>query len=281
MKLKLNPGIGLFVSLLLIVPSVSKGQGEKAFTKKYLSELPKVQANNSLLKYRMTAIYTNSDIYGKFSGKVKVTGDYTRGLENGKVSWNNVSISNSNQADEPFKEGIKQEYMENFRYVPSAKMVTESGAFGNFPSSLEVVYSKNLVWDMLSFEVFAYDYYDSLRLNIPYVVPDIEGQFVIADLGKYSHKKVLLCWTGVSTMNNHLCSVIEFTALDNKIMMDMQQIKTRGTEQYWGTVLVSMKTKNIEHAVMYSGTVQEIEVTGMKDKFLIRTIRELEINRIQ
>lgn len=61
----------------------------------------------------------------------------------------------------------------------------------------------------------------------------------------------------------------------------MAQIKSKGTEQYWGTVLVSLKTKNIEHSVMYSGTMQEIEVTGMKDKFLVKTIRELEVEKIQ
>ena len=27
---------------------------------------------------------------------------------------------------------------------------------------------------------------------------------------------------------------------------------------------------------MYTGTIQEIEVKGMKDKFLVKTIRELE-----
>ena len=58
-------------------------------------------------------------------------------------------------------------------------------------------------------------------------------------------------------------------------------IKTKGTEQYWGTVIVSLKTKSIENGVMYSGTIQEIEVKGMKDKFLMKTIRELEISKIQ
>jgi hypothetical protein len=58
-------------------------------------------------------------------------------------------------------------------------------------------------------------------------------------------------------------------------------IKTKGTEQYWGSVLVSTKTRNIEHADLYSGTIQEIEVKGMKDKFLMKTIRELEIKRVQ
>jgi hypothetical protein len=44
---------------------------------------------------------------------------------------------------------------------------------------------------------------------------------------------------------------------------------------------VSLKTKNLEQAVMYSGTIQEIEINGMKDKLFIKTIRELEISKIQ
>ncbi len=282
MKKKLNSGFaGLILVLLIIVPSVSNGQSEKAVVKKYLTKLPKVPLSETIQKYRMTALYTNMDLYGKFTGKIKVSGDYTRGLENGNVMWNNVSISNSSNADEPFKEGTKQDYMENFKYVPSAKMVSDKDAFKNFPASLDNLYSRNLVWDMLSFEIFAWNYYDSLQLNKTYIIPDINGQFEISDIGTYSHKKLMLTWTGISVVNGELCAIVEFDAIDNKIEMSMDQIKTRGTEQYWGTVKISLNTKNIEHAVMYSGTIQEIEVKGMKDKFLIKTIRELEINKIQ
>jgi hypothetical protein len=52
-------------------------------------------------------------------------------------------------------------------------------------------------------------------------------------------------------------------------------MKTRGTEQYWGTVWVSLNTGLIGRAVMYSGTIQEIEVAGMDSKFQVKTIREL------
>jgi hypothetical protein len=171
--------------------------------------------------------------------------------------------------------------MENFRYVPSGKMVEEKEAFKDFPSSLETVYAKNLVWDMLSFEIFAWNYYDSLKLNKTYIVPDIKGQFDIAGVGKYSHKRILVTWKGISEINGELCAIIDFDAIDNKIEFSMNQIKTKGTEQYWGTVMVSMNTKNIESAEMFSGTIQEIEVTGMKDKILVKTIRELEVTRIQ
>jgi hypothetical protein len=51
--------------------------------------------------------------------------------------------------------------------------------------------------------------------------------------------------------------------------------------QYWGTILLSLKTKNIEKAVMYSGTMQELTISGMKDKMLVKTIRELNVDKIQ
>ena len=281
MKKKLNSGFaGFLMSLLIILPSVSNGQSEKAVTKKYLRELPKIPVSKSLQKYRMTAVYTNRDLYGNFTSKTKVTGDYTRGLPGDSVAWNNVYISGSQSFEEPFPLGSKQEYMENIRYIPSIKMMEEK-AFKNFPSSPENIYARNLIWDMMSFEIFSWNYYDSLKLNDPFIIPDINGQFDMAGIGKYSHNKIVLCWKGISEINGELCAIVDFNAIDNKLELSMEMIKSKGTEQYWGIVLVSLKTKNIEHAVMYSGTIQEVEVKGMKDKFLIKTIRELEVNKIQ
>jgi ABC-type oligopeptide transport system substrate-binding subunit len=91
MKKKLNSGfVGLLVSLLIILPSVSKGQSEKAVVKKYLGALPKVERSKTLQKYQMTAVYINRDLYGNFTGKTKVSGDYTSGLPGDSSMWNNV-----------------------------------------------------------------------------------------------------------------------------------------------------------------------------------------------
>jgi hypothetical protein len=157
----------------------------------------------------------------------------------------------------------------------------EEKAFKNFPKSVENIFARNLIWDMMSADIFAWNYYDSLKLNVPYIIPDIKGQFSMAEIGNYSHNKISLCWKGISELNGQLCTLIEFNAIDNKVELSMDMIKSKGTEQYWGTVMVSIKTKNIESAQMYSGTIQEIEVAGMKDKILVKTIRELVVNRIQ
>jgi hypothetical protein len=106
------------------------------------------------------------------------------------------------------------------------------------------------------------------------------GQFNMAGIGNYSHDKMIFTWVGVTTINNELCSVIEFTTLNNKLDISMDVVKTKGTEQYWGSVYVSTKSRRIEKGVMYSGTVQQIEIKGLKDSFIMRTIRELEVNRI-
>jgi hypothetical protein len=270
----------LMMTLLVIAPSVSKGQSEKAFIKKYLNELPSGPVSNALQKYRMTAVYTNRDLYGNFTGKTKVSGEYTRGLENGFVTWNNIFISGSNSFSEPFPEGKRQEYMENIKYIPSSDMLKVE-AFKSFPNDAVSVFAKNLVWDMMTIEQFAWNYTDSLSLNRIYILPDIMGEFEMADIGTYSHTSIQVCWTGISVMNNTLCAVLEYRALDNKIELNMDQIKTKGTEQYWGTTWVSLKTRVIESAVMYGGTIQEIEVKALDKKFLVKTIRELWVDKIK
>ncbi len=258
------------------------GQSEKGVVNKYMKELPhgRPDFSDGPQKYRMTAVYTNRDLYGNFTGKTKVTGDYTCGLENGMASWNNVSIANSSSFSESFPEGVKQEYMENMKYLP-AKGLLEEQAFSNFPENPENVFARNLLWDMACIEGFAWEYSDSLELNRKYIIPDIKGEFEMADIGTYNHTDIQLCWTGISYLNKEMCAVIEYRAIDNRIKLKMDQMNTRGTEQYWGTTWISLRTRQIDYAEMYSGTIQEIELKGSRDKFLAKTIRVLWVERIK
>ncbi len=281
MKKISNSGLtGLFLSLFLMLASALHGQSEKAAINKYLGELPDVPVNNQLQKYRMTAVYTNRDLYGNFTGKTKVTGDYTMGLENGNVVWNNVLFSVSDKFDEPFPLGKKLEYAENFIYLPTYKML-EPASFKNFPNTPEAVFAKNLVWDMLAIDEFGLKHKDSLKLNKIYRIRDTGGKFDMAAIGNYTNTEIQLIWTGISAFDDEICAVIEHRAIDNMIELDMPGIKSKGTEQYWGTSWISLKTGLIVHAEMYSGTIQEIEIDGMKDKFLVKTIRELRLDKMQ
>jgi hypothetical protein len=180
----------------------------------------------------MTAVYTNRDLYGNFTGKTKITGDYTRGIENGFVFWNEVYIAGSDSYTEPFNKGKKQEYMEQIKYIPSPKML-EPSAFKDFPPNPESVFSRNLIWDMMAIEGFAWDHTDSLELNRSYQIKDSSNEFAMADIGTYSHENIQLIWTGISAYSDEICAVIEFRAVDNRIAMEMEGFKTGGTEQYW------------------------------------------------
>lgn len=266
--------------LLLSAPLLLNGQGEKTVIKKYLRNLPELQAVTNQQKYLMTAIYINSDIFGNFRDKTRITGEYSCGLPGDTAVWNKVTIAASSSEKSDFNEAKYIHYMEDFRYVPSPAMVTEKTAFKDFPANPENVFARNLVWDMYSFDVFAWMFYDSLRLNEPYIINE-PGQFDMGEIGNYSHSKMIITWVGMTSIRNELCNVIEFSTIDNKIEITMDPVKTKGTEQYWGTVYVSARTKSIEKGMMYSGTVQQIEVKGIKDSFLMRTVRELEVDRIQ
>lgn len=169
--------------------------------------------------------------------------------------------------------------METIKYIPSSKLLDES-TFRDFPSAPENILARNLIWDMMSIEKFAWAYSDSLKLNRKYVIHDIGGEFNMAEIGTYEHSDIQLCWTGISMINNELCAVIEYRAIDNKIELSIGMMKTRGTEQYWGTTWISLYTGQIEYAEMFSGTIQEIEISGLKDKFLVKTIRELWVEKI-
>lgn len=78
---------GLLIISVLASSDICSGQ-ISAEMKKYFEKLPSGEPKNegSLQTYRMTAIYLNRDLYGNFTGKSKVIGDYKRGYENGYVS---------------------------------------------------------------------------------------------------------------------------------------------------------------------------------------------------
>lgn len=277
MKTKLNSAI--FMSLFILLPMMMNAQNIKSFVKKYLTELPSIPMNNSLKRYRMTAIYTNRDLYGNFTGKMRVQGDYSKNVGSDSAHWNNVTISSTNDYSASFPAGTKQEYMENLKYIPSSKML-DKNAFSKFPAKTEAVFAKNLVWDMLAIEEFAYKYIDSLKLNKYYIIRPKEG-FDMGTVGKYTHDNIQIRWIGISEMNNELCAVIDYRAIDNLLEINMDQVKGKGTEQYWGTTWLSIKTGAIEYADTYSGTIQEIQVKGMTNKFLVKTIREIRVDKIK
>jgi hypothetical protein len=263
----------------LIYSSGLSGQN-KISIEKYLKGLPEdlELVEKSPQKYLMTAEYFNKDIYGNFSNKIKVTGEYMRGYKDKHVIWNNVYNSQSNSQTGPYNDKDRQDYMENFSYIPSQNILQES-FFESFDNNPENIFVRTLIWDMYAIEIYAWDYFDSLYQNKTYLITD-KGATDIAGIGIYDQRKIELNWIGISLMNNSICAIIEYRVFDNKLKVQTETIRSKGSECYWGKTWVSLENKQIEYAEMYSNTVQEMEIEGLTNKILLCTTRILKLERI-
>jgi len=263
-----------------VIPLNLFSQVEESFAKKYFNSLPAIKTDNFQRKYRMTTIHINRDLHGAFQNKTRVTGDYTRGFADGHMTWNNVFIAHSDSLEKPFSEGTRQDYIEtSATSLPDNMLSAET--FKSFPAHPDNIFARNLIWDMMTFETFAWMYWDSLELNVPYVIRDTGGEFEMAEIGTYNHNVISICWKGITAIDGELCAVIDFTAIDNLITLEMDFMKSKGTEQYWGTTWVSLKTRNIEKAVMYGGVMLDCEIRGLPQNYLAKTVRELYVEPIK
>ena len=269
-----------FILLVVVGLLIGGLYGKEKSASEYLKELPgdlKLDSKTPQ-RYLMTVDYYNKDIYGNFQSKIRAVGEYTRGLGDGFVKWNNVYIANSNELEGAFPEGIKQEYIENMKYVPSAKLLEES-FFEKFPTDPNSMFAKNLIWDMWCIEGIAWNDFDSLKLNQYYVPVDLNQEIQLAGSGNYYSAGTKICWLGITKMNNEICALIDYRVFDNKLELDIPGIKSKGSEHYWGKTWVSLKDKQIEYAVMYSSTIQELEITGLPQKIIMNTTREIKVER--
>jgi len=44
-------------------------------------------------------------------------------------------------------------------------------------------------------------------------------------------------------MNSTLCNIIEYRALDNKLEIKLNEMKSKGSELYWGNIWISQKDR--------------------------------------
>lgn len=246
----------------------------------YLNQLPSglELIENGPQHYQITTDYFTKDIYGNFINKVRVTGDYTRGLENDKVSWHDVRITTPVASEKKsFPEGELFNPMENFTYVPSAEMVNPD-AFPGFPPNS--FYAKNLVWDMLGLEGFAWYYFDSLHLNIPFAANAFNSDVDLAGEGTFTNKNIKLTWTGISRVNGEICAVIEYLAMDNPLKIKTDVMEMNGRSHYWGTIWVSLEDKQIELARLNEDVIMDMKLPNMPEKQLMNTTRDIVIQKV-
>ncbi len=268
----------ILLSLVLILPVVllAFAQEEPSVNPSEILKkgvLPQsLELKDDLQKYVVTTDHFNFDMFGNFFNKQRIQGEYTRGLGNGMVKWNNVNFAFSMQKNADFPTGNKVDYMENFTYSPSENMLN-SDKFQNFGENS--AFTKNLVWDMMGIEGFAWSAWNRLKLNEPYSANDFNGKMDLAGNGSFENKNVVLTWTGVTEMNGEVCALIDYRTFDNPLEYATEGVSMKGRSHYWGTIWVSLEDKQIEHATLYEDVIMEMLLPGQTTKQIMDARREI------
>ena len=275
MKLRLM----VFIMFCMMISLSAKSQPNYDCDNYLRNGLPKNMAvnNENPRRYRIITDYFNKDIFGHFFNKYRVTGIYTRGLGNGQVSWANVHVAESMVQDADFGPGTPLPYMEGFAYVPGENMVLAE-SFEGFPAN--GIYAKNLVWDVMAFEAFAWVYFDSLELNKVFYATEINQKVDLAGEGTFENKNIKLLWTGISKMNDKVCAVIEYITMDNPLEVKNEMFDMKGRSHYWGTIWVSLEDKHIEHGIMYEDVMMEMKMPSQAGPQMINATREIVIEKL-
>jgi hypothetical protein len=236
-----------------------------------------LELKDELQKYVVTTDHFNTDIFANFFNKMRVKGEYTRGLENGMVKWNNCSVSMSMSRDAEFPAGTSISYMEDFSYLVTADMLNPE----NFTTFTEnSAFAKNLIWDMMAIEGFGWSAWDKLKLNEPYSAKDFNGKMELAGQGSFENKDVILTWTGISQRNGESCAVIEYQTMNNPLDYSGEGMTMKGRSHYWGTIWVSLEDKQIEHAVLFEDVVMEMQLPGQTNKQIMDATREISFVKV-
>lgn len=228
-------------------------------------------------KYVVTTDHFNGDIFGNFFNKMRVRGHYTRDFEPGKAKWNNVTISTAMQRDVDFPSGNPVAYMENFSYNLTDNMLKPE-AFASFGENS--AFSKNLIWDMMAIEGFAWQSFEELELNKPHSANFFNGELDLAGQGSFENKDVQITWTGISERNGETCAVIEYRTLNNPLNYSGDGLAMKGRSHYWGTIWVSLEDKQIEHAVLYEDVMMEMKLPGQTNTQILNAVREISFVKV-
>ena len=263
--------------------NVAEAQGRLAQDDKIFRSLPSnlaLPANPQ--RYHITTDYYNHTLAGDFIDKIRVTGDFTTNLPDNSEKWNNVRIAKSQNLSGEFGIGDSQAFFENFTYQPSDQIL-QPDFFKDFP--MDAVQVKNLVWDMAGIEAFAWAHLDSLKLNKTYEAKKMNGAVNLAGLGTFKNSNIQLTWKGISLVNNQLCGLIDFRAMDNPLEIKMKMgdadFNMKGRSHYWGTVYISLNEKVIEYTELLEDVTMEIKISNLPTSQYVYATRYMKVEKIK
>lgn len=226
--------------------------------------------------YRMITDYFDYDLQANFIKKARVVGNFTCFLQDDSIKCKDVFISESNQLNNPFPNGVKQLAFENFMYVQSPEILEEK-FFSQIPNIDFRL--KNHIWDLMGFDVFVYPYWDSLKLNTVFNTHNFDGEVNIANDGIFENKEIQLKWIGVTKFNNEQCAIIKYSQMNGKLKLDLENMSMKGRSHYWGEIYVSLKSKQIEYANLTEDVITDVLFKGQDNHFKGYTVRKIKLEK--
>jgi len=220
--------------------------------------------------YRFTVDYDTANRTGEVVHRLRVTGDYTRGLANGEVEWRNVGEAQADGATDPLPPPRKQDFIEGFHYPAGSPDTLKPDFFKSFPPSS--VFERNLIWDTSMMESFGQNYFDQLKLNVPlhvFASQDIK----MPEVGTFRAHDIVLELVGRWERNGQECAVIDYRAFFNPVEIDTGGVTIHGRSDFWGDIWVSLTTKQIEYATIYEEVSGEMKLPGQDTPQLLSVFR--------
>jgi len=215
--------------------------------------------DNGPRTYRFTVVYYMANTTGDVVQRQRLSGDYTRGLPEGEVSWKNVSQAQANGATAPFEAEQKRSFMEGFHYRNDLPATLGPDFFKGFPAT--AVFERNLVWDTGMIEYFGQNFFEHLRLNEPYHSGS-EQAMKLPGVGTFQNRDVVLEWVGYSRRNGQDCALIQYQSFLNPVELATGGMTMKARSDYWGEIWVSLQTRQVEYGTIYENVTGEMKLPG-------------------
>ncbi|MEO0293005.1 MAG: hypothetical protein ABIN61_02145 [candidate division WOR-3 bacterium] len=268
----------LFLSLSF---SCQKKIEEKKSIEDLLIKQPKLKFDEKVpQRYKITSTLYNRDMEGNIVSTIQLSGKFTRYVEKGEVlcRWEDVKMVSSKETSSEFPEGKSLDYLEDFLYPLSGKILNED-FYKDFPEE-EKTYVKTLIWDAPWIEV-AYVSIDNAEYNKPFFSSDLENKKIdIQNFALLKIKNLKGSWSGVAKKNGEVCALIEFKALSNPIETKLEGLSVKGRTCSWGSFWVSLEDHEVEYAQVNEDVIMEMTLPNFP-KQILNMQREVEFQKIR
>jgi hypothetical protein len=271
----------LFLAFMLISNYLS---AQKSDIDKYLSQKPsEIKARISgIQEYDVILKWQNLDAIGgsKFNCNA-VKANYMVGLENDSVGWKDVSMAQITDFQQKNFYGTYLPSFNDFKYKVSETNFLKEDFYKNLPTEQRDL-AKWLVSDAIQMQGLAFYVFDSLEFNKEFVPEFMDNNNVkFENWVTFTSRYQKLIWSGITKHNNEVCAIVKFESLYNPLKIENNQMSVKGRSLYYGEMWISLKSKQVEYAVMAEDVIMKLKSTSFPEEQLIDLQREIVFNKVK